>query len=47
MTTYVGGTHGCIDAIVGDPDLEALAVLDTQRVTWNSDTVNPLPAPPR
>ncbi|AQA23089.1 hypothetical protein BTZ20_3356 [Rhodococcus sp. MTM3W5.2] len=47
MTTYVGGTHGCIDAIVGDPDLEALAVLDTQRVTWDSDTVNPLPAPPR
>ncbi|PTR30351.1 hypothetical protein C8K36_102199 [Rhodococcus sp. OK519] len=46
MTTYVGGGAGCVRAIVECPDLEALPVPDTQKVTWDSDSVNPLPTPP-
>ena len=46
MTTYVGGGRAAIDALLGDPELEALAVADDQGVTWDTDTINPLPAPP-
>ncbi|MGF7121223.1 hypothetical protein [Rhodococcus sp. AG1013] len=46
MSTYVGGSAACIRAVLECPDVEALPVLDTQRVTWDSDSVNPLPTPP-
>lgn len=46
MTTYVGGSADCICALLGETSVEALAVSVDQRVTWDADTVNPLPAPP-
>jgi hypothetical protein len=45
MTTYVGGTQECINALVNGDDVEAMPVSVGQKVTWDSDRVNP--APPR
>jgi hypothetical protein len=46
MTTYVGGSGACIEALVADVRLEVLRASVDQRVTWDADTINPLPAPP-
>ena len=46
MTTYVGGSEDCIAAVLGSDHLEALAAGADQKVTWDSDTVNPLPPRP-
>jgi hypothetical protein len=46
MTTYVGASAHCIQAIVNNDALEAFSVTSDQRVTWDADTVNPLPDPP-
>jgi hypothetical protein len=46
MTTYVGGSRGAIEALLADGQLEVLPVHDDQRVTWDADTINPLPTPP-
>jgi hypothetical protein len=46
MTTYVGGSMASIDALLADDQLESLAVSVDQRVDWEADTINPLPAPP-
>jgi hypothetical protein len=46
MATYVGASAHCIAAIVNSDALEALPVNSDQRVTWDTDTVNPLPDPP-
>lgn len=46
MTTYVGGSAHCIRAIVNSDTLEAFSVSSDQRVTWDADTINPLPDPP-
>jgi hypothetical protein len=46
MTTYVGGSHEAIEALLADDRLEVLPVSDKQRITWDADTINPLPAPP-
>jgi len=46
MSTYVGGSRECIDAVVAASGLEAWAVDERQRVTYDSDTLNPLPVPP-
>lgn len=43
MATYVGGTEACIADIVGNPDLEAFPVRATDKVTWDSDAINPMP----
>jgi hypothetical protein len=43
MTTYVGGSAECIADLLAHPALEAAEVPPAQRVTWDSDTVNPLP----
>jgi hypothetical protein len=43
MSTYVGGSASCIDAILSAQRLEALPASVDQLVTWNSDRVNPLP----
>jgi hypothetical protein len=46
MTTYVGAGARCIEAIVRSDVLEAMPVPSDQRVTWDADTINPLPHPP-
>jgi hypothetical protein len=46
MSTYVGGSRASIGAVLADDRLESFPVHVDQRVTWDSDTVNPLPAPP-
>jgi hypothetical protein len=46
MTTYVGASGAAIEALLADDQLEVLAVPDSQSVTWQADTINPLPAPP-
>ncbi|MGU3438448.1 hypothetical protein ACNHUS_36245 [Actinomycetes bacterium M1A6_2h] len=43
MTTYVGGSAECIAAVVSNRELEALPIEAAQRLTWDSDTLNPLP----
>lgn len=46
MTTYVGGDVALIQQLVASNELEAVEVPATQGITWDSDTVNPLPDPP-
>jgi hypothetical protein len=46
MTTYVGGSAGCMQATISNDALEAMPVPSHQRVTWDADTINPLPDPP-
>jgi hypothetical protein len=43
MTTYVGGSAACIADLLAADGLEAAPVPADQRVTWDADTVNPLP----
>ena len=38
--TYVGGSQELVDAIVKDPDIEALPARLTDGITYSSDTVN-------
>ena len=46
MTTYVGASAQCIRAILDSDALEAMPVRSDQRVTWDADTINPLPDSP-
>jgi hypothetical protein len=46
MTTYVGASSRAVEALLADERLEVLPVPDYQSVTWEADTVNPLPKPP-
>jgi hypothetical protein len=46
MTTYVGGSSEAISALLADEQLEAFRVPVDQSVTWEADTINPLPPPP-
>lgn len=46
MTTYVGGSTTAIEALLADDQLEVLPVPDNQSVTWEADTINPLPGSP-
>jgi hypothetical protein len=46
MTTYVGASNSAVEALLADEWLEVLPVPDSQSVTWEADTVNPLPKPP-
>ncbi len=41
MTTYLGGTAAAIEAVVNDPELEALVIPAGQDVTSEADRVNP------
>jgi hypothetical protein len=45
MSSYVGGTRACIDAVRGDESLETFEVSVDQTVHWRTDTVNPTPEP--
>lgn len=44
--SYVGGTQECIDAVLADPGIEALRARLSDRITWDSDRINPSPGPP-
>jgi hypothetical protein len=46
MTTYVGASGACVEALLADDELEALAVSVDQRITWDADEINPLPDQP-
>jgi len=46
LTTYVGGSAQCIEAIVASSALEAVKVTSDQRITWDADTLNPRPGAP-
>jgi hypothetical protein len=46
MSTYVGGTRACIDAVLAAESLEAFEVSVDQSVLWRGDTTNPTPEPP-
>jgi hypothetical protein len=46
MSTYIGGSAQCIEAILADEHLEAFAVTVEQSVHWQGDTLNPTPDPP-
>jgi hypothetical protein len=43
MTTYVGASSSAVEALLADERLEVLPVPDSQSVTWEADTINPLP----
>ncbi|WP_233529027.1 hypothetical protein [Antrihabitans stalagmiti] len=43
MTTYLGASGDCVDAVLASTDVEALRASVDQQVTWNGDTINPLP----
>ncbi len=43
MSSYLGGSQECIDAVVADERLEAAPVSLDQRITWDTDTINPTP----
>lgn len=43
MTTYVGGSAACIEDLLGDDTLEVMPVSIDQRVSWDSDDINPPP----
>ncbi|MGA8417505.1 MAG: hypothetical protein WB808_12900 [Candidatus Dormiibacterota bacterium] len=46
MSTYIGGSAPCVEAVLADERLEAFAVTVDQTVHWRSDTINPTPDPP-
>jgi hypothetical protein len=46
LSTYVGSSEACIHALLKDETLEVLPVSVDQGVTWDSDTINPLPPHP-
>ncbi|HTZ62648.1 MAG TPA: hypothetical protein VMB51_00935 [Solirubrobacteraceae bacterium] len=46
MSTYVAAGSRAMQALLADEHLEALPVPDCQSVTWEADTLNPLPKPP-
>lgn len=45
-TTYLGASEDCVAAVLANTGLEALRASPDQRVTWDSDTINPLPTQP-
>ena len=45
-TTYIGGSQRLIDAILASEKLEAYQLEPTDQITYDSDTLNPLPNDP-
>jgi hypothetical protein len=41
MSTYVGGSHRCVRAVLDRPELEAVAVESSDGIAADSDAVNP------
>jgi hypothetical protein len=46
VSTYIGSTRSCIDAILRSADIEAAEVDQTDGVTWDADLLNPGPTHP-
>ncbi len=46
LSTYVGGSHDCIQALIESSTLEGMPVKANQKITWDADTINPLPEHP-
>ncbi|CAM2882596.1 Integral membrane protein [Prescottella defluvii] len=46
MSTYLGASEACVAAVLAEEELEALPAHADQSLTWDSDTVNPLPPEP-
>jgi hypothetical protein len=46
ITAYVGASDACVAALLAEQQLEVLAVAVEQLITWDADTLNPLPADP-
>lgn len=45
-TTYIAGSQKLVDALVSHPGLETYQAQPTDKITFDSDTVNPTPADP-
>ena len=45
-TTYLAGSQKLVDALVSHPGLETYQVEPTDKITYDSDTLNPLPDDP-
>lgn len=43
-STYVGGSGACVAELVATPGLEAARVTASDRISYKSDEINPLPA---
>jgi hypothetical protein len=46
MSTYVGGTRVCIDALLSATELEVLEAQPTHGIGYRSDRINPTPLEP-
>lgn len=46
VSTYIGASRSCIDAILRCADVEAAEVDPTDGVAWNADLFNPAPSDP-
>ncbi len=44
--TYIGCSHECADQLLRSADLEVVSPEPNNSVTWDSDTITPLPRPP-
>ena len=44
-STYIGGSQACIEELLANPELEVTAIDLTAGVTYDSDTLNPIPGP--
>jgi hypothetical protein len=44
VSTYVAGSADCIAGVLSDEGLESAPADAAQRVTWDADRINPLPA---
>ena len=45
-TTYIAGSQALIDALLAHPELETYQAQPTDHITYDSDTLNPLPDDP-
>ncbi|WP_432534484.1 hypothetical protein [Kineococcus arenarius] len=46
MSTYVGASAACVEAITTAPELEAWPIDSDHGITYDSDTLNPVVSPP-
>ncbi|MDA8069866.1 MAG: hypothetical protein M0T77_14875 [Actinomycetota bacterium] len=42
-STYLGASAECVRAVTDEPQLEAMRIPKDQKVTWDSDALNPVP----
>ena len=46
VSTYIGASRSCIEAILGCANIEAAEVEPSDGVTWGADLLNPAPITP-